>query len=366
MPAAALHTTLLLAVLCGSALLLFGELGAELLLRLLKVPEEVLASAALYLRIYFLGLPVIALYNFESSIFRCVGDTRTPLVRLAFSGVVNVDLNLFFAVVLHRAVDGVAIATVVSNLICASMLLWLLCHRKDALRVERALLVLDRRCLGHILQVGLPASCQLMMVSFANVFVQTGVNSLGRDTMAGSAAAATIEVMGFYIVQAFGQACTTFVGQAYGAGDLKRARRATRICLAENAVAAVMDISFILSLCTPLLRLFNDDPAVIAVGRQRLWFVVCSWGFSVFIEVLSGAMRGYRYALIPAIMAMVGTCGLRIVWITTVFRVRGTFASLYAVYPVSLSVTAAAIVVAYLLLQRRLGGIQAQAKMTNQ
>lgn len=350
----AVHVAILVAVCCGLGLTVLGEIAALPLLHLLKVPDTVMPMALLYLRVYLIGMPVFALYNFEAAVFRSIGDTRTPLYCLAMSGVINVCLNLFFVLCLKRTVDGVAIATVASNLICAGLLFSLLCRSREAVQICWKEFSMDFAVLRRMLQIGIPTACQLMVVSLANIFVQSGVNRLGEDAMAGGSAASNIEIFGFYIITAFGQACTTFVGQNYGAGNLERSRRAVRICLLEETIAAVLVITIILLFCTPLIRIFNQDPAVVALGRTRTFFIVPSWGFSVFIEVLSGAMRGYRYSFMPAIMAILGTCGVRIVWISTVFQSIGTFSSLYTVYPVSLGITAIAITFSYILTQRRL------------
>ena len=353
----AVHIAVLVAISCGLFLTFLGEIAAVPLLGLLKVPDTVLPMALLYVRVYLLGMPIFALYNFEAAVFRSIGDTRTPLYCLAMSGVVNVCLNLFFVLCLGRTVDGVAIATVVSNLICAGLLFFLLCRSKEAVRICWKEFTMDAAILRRMLQIGIPTACQLMVVSLANIFVQSGVNRLGEDAMAGGSAASNIEIFGFYIITAFGQACTTFVGQNYGAGDLERSRRAVRVCLLEEAIATALVVTNILLFCTPLIRIFNQDPAVVALGRTRTFFIVSSWGFSVFIEVLSGAMRGYRCSFVPAMMAILGTCGVRVVWIATVFRSIGTFASLYAVYPVSLGITSVAVIISYLFIQKRLSAL---------
>ncbi|MDE6567511.1 MAG: MATE family efflux transporter, partial [Lachnospiraceae bacterium] len=216
----AVHTSVVFAVLSGIFLTVLGELAAPYLLRLLSVPDDVFPLSLLYLRVYLLGLPVIFLYNFESAIFRSQGDTRTPLICLVISGVINVALNLFFVRVLKMTVDGVATATVVSNLISSAMLFYLLCHRKDHIRLQVGELRIDRQVLAAMVRIGLPAGLQGMVFSISNLCIQSAINRLGSDVMAASSAAFNIEIFAYYVINSFGQACTTFVGQNYGAGNV--------------------------------------------------------------------------------------------------------------------------------------------------
>ena len=234
----AVHTAVLVALLGGVAVAILGELAAAPLLGLLNVPDEVFPLALLYLRIYLLGMPVILLYNFEAAIFRSIGETKTPLLALTASGILNVALNLFFVAVLHMTVNGVAIATVLSNAVSAIILYRKLRRSTLEIRLDPRALRVDRASLKQILRIGLPAGVQSAVFALSNIIVQSAINSLGTIVMAASSAAFNIEVFTYDILNSFSQACTTFVGQNYGAGDVKRCRKTLALCLIEGAACA--------------------------------------------------------------------------------------------------------------------------------
>lgn len=337
------------AVLGGVLVTVLGELAAGPALRALNVPAEVLPYALLYLRIYLLGVPVILLYNFEAAIFRSVGDTRVPLQTLAFSGVLNVLLNLFFVIVLHMTVNGVATATVLSNAI-SSVLLFVRLRRSDkAIHLEWTALRIDRRSLQKILQIGIPAGIQSAVFSISNIVIQSAINSLGTVVMAASSAAFNIEVVAYDVLNSFSQACTTFVGQNYGAGKLDRCRKTLVLCLVEDALASGIAILLVLGSGHFLLSLFNRDPEVIALGYTRLMTVFTAYFFSMLYEVMSGYLRGFGISLVPALLTMLGVCGVRILWIATAFPRSRTFQTILLAYPLSLAATAVLILLALLI-----------------
>ena len=345
----AVHTAVVVAVLGGALVTVLGELAAGPALRALNVPAEVLPYALLYLRIYLLGVPVILLYNFEAAIFRSVGDTRVPLQTLAFSGVLNVLLNLFFVIVLHMTVNGVATATVLSNAI-SSVLLFVRLRRSDkAIHLEWTALRIDRRSLKKILQIGIPAGIQSAVFSISNIVIQSAINSLGTVVMAASSAAFNIEVVAYDVLNSFSQACTTFVGQNYGAGKLDRCRKTLVLCLVEDALASGIAILLVLGSGHFLLSLFNRDPEVIALGYTRLMTVFTAYFFSMLYEVMSGYLRGFGISLVPALLTMLGVCGVRILWIATAFPRRRTFQTILLAYPLSLAATAVLILLALLI-----------------
>lgn len=345
----AVHTAVVVAVLGGVLVTVLGELAAGPALRALNVPAEVLPYALLYLRIYLLGVPVILLYNFEAAIFRSVGDTRVPLQTLAFSGVLNVLLNLFFVIVLHMTVNGVATATVLSNAI-SSVLLFVRLRRSDkAIHLEWTALRIDRRSLQKILQIGIPAGIQSAVFSISNIVIQSAINSLGTVVMAASSAAFNIEVVAYDVLNSFSQACTTFVGQNYGAGKLDRCRKTLALCLVEDALASGIAILLVLGSGHFLLSLFNRDPEVIALGYTRLMTVFTAYFFSMLYEVMSGYLRGFGISLVPALLTMLGVCGVRILWIATAFPRNRTFQTILLAYPLSLAATAVLILLALLI-----------------
>lgn len=336
----AVHTAIVMSLLGGVLASVIGELIAAPLLGALHTPEEVMPLALLYLRIYFGGLPVILLYNFEAAIFRSAGETRIPLIALASSGVLNVALNLFFVAVLHMTVDGVAIATVISNAVSAAILYRCLRRTQKAIHVDPRKFRIDVDRLKAILRIGVPAGLQSAVFSVANIIIQGAINSLGTVVMAASGAAFNIEIITYDILNSFSQACTTFVGQNYGAGRVDRCKKVLGLCLLEGVAALGVAIALILPFGKTLLSLFNRDPQVIEVGYIRLVMLMTAHVFSLCYEVLSGYLRGFGISLPPAILTMLGVCGVRLSWIYWVFPQNPTFQTIMIVFPISLAVTA--------------------------
>ena len=341
----AVHTSVLVSVLGGVLVALLGELAAVPLLGLLNVPEEVFPLALLYLRIYLAGMPVILLYNFEAAIFRSIGETKIPLFALAVSGVLNVLLNLFFVAVLHMTVNGVAIATVISNAFSSALLYYKLRRTTREIHLEPKRLGIDAAILKRILRIGLPAGIQSAVFAFSNIVIQSAINSLGTVVMAASSAAFNIEIFTYDILNSFSQACTTFVGQNFGAGKLQRCRKTLALCLVEGAVTLAA-IFVILFFGETLLAIFNNDPEVVATGYIRLMLVMVSHSFSLLYEIMSGYLRGFGISLVPALLTMLGVCGVRIAWIQFVFPQSRTFQTIMTAYPISLSATALLIFIA--------------------
>ena len=334
----AVHTSIVAAVIGGIIVGTLGQLVAEPVLSMLQVPEDVFPLALKYMRIYLLGLPVIFLYNFEAAIFRSAGDTKTPLIALALSGVLNVILNLFFVIVLNKTVDGVAIATVLANVVSSVVLLRRLLRSELFIHVEFKDLRIDWKILWRILKIGVPAGIQGAVFSLSNIVVQSAINSLGKVTMAASSAAFNVEVMAYYILNSFGQACTTFVGQNYGAGQIDRCRMALKLCLIESVIATACAVCIALLSGKYLIALFNNDPEVIRLGMVRMKFIFMSYIFSTIYDCMSGYMRGFGISLTPALLTIFGVCGTRIIWIYTVFPASQTFETIMQVYPISLAI----------------------------
>ena len=343
------HTSIVAAVLGGIIVGLLGQLVAEPVLSMLQVPEDVFPLALKYMRIYLLGLPVIFLYNFEAAIFRSAGDTKTPLIALALSGVLNVILNLFFVIVLNKTVDGVAIATVLANVVSSVVLLRRLLRSELFIHVEFKDLRIDWKILWRILKIGVPAGIQGAVFSLSNIVVQSAINSLGKVTMAASSAAFNVEVMAYYILNSFGQACTTFVGQNYGAGQIDRCRKALKLCLIESVIATACAVCIALLSGKYLIALFNNDPEVIRLGMVRMKFIFMSYIFSTIYDCMSGYMRGFGISLTPALLTIFGVCGTRIIWIYTVFPASQTFETIMQVYPISLAINMVLIFCALLI-----------------
>ena len=344
----AVHTSILVALLGGAAIAVIGELIAGTLLHSLNVPDDVYPLALLYLRIYLLGMPVILLYNFEAAIFRSIGDTKVPLIALACSGVLNVILNLFFVAVLGMTVNGVAIATVISNALSSLILFIRLIRTDKYIKLEPRSLRIDGQSMKLILKIGLPAGIQSAVFSLSNIVIQSAINSLGKVVMAASSAALNIELLAYYVLNSFSQACTTFVGQNYGARQIDRCRKTLLLSILEDFIASAIAIGIVLLSGRFLLSIFNSDPEVIEIGYTRLIYLFSAYVFSLLYEVLSGYMRGFGISLIPAILTTIGVCGIRIFWINFVFPQNPTFTTIMTVYPISLSSTALLIGIALL------------------
>lgn len=336
----AVHTSVIISVLGGVFITVLGEIIASPLLKSLQVPDDVFASALLYLRIYLLGMPVILLYNFESAIFRSIGETKTPLVALAVSGVLNVLLNLFFVAILHMTVNGVAIATVISNVVSSAILFIKLIKSEHTIKIEFSKLKIDGKILLQIIKIGLPAGIQGAVFAVANIVIQSAINSLGTIVMAASSAALNLEVFTYDILTSFGQACTTFTGQNYGAKKYSRCRQVLKISLLEGAITLVISIGIVLISGKYLLAIFNNDTKVIELGYTRLILVMSAHIFSLIYEVISGYLRGFGISLVPAILTTLGVCVVRIIWIKLYFSQHQTFEAILTAYPISLSLTA--------------------------
>lgn len=345
----AVHTSMVVSVIGGVLVAIIGELIAEPLLTALNVPNDVLELALLYLRIYFLGMPVILLYNFEAAIFRSIGETKMPLIALTLSGILNVLLNLFFVIVLKMSVNGVATATVLANVVSAGILYIKLVKSDKYIKVEFKKLRIDGKVFAKIMQIGLPAGIQSAVFAVANIVIQGAINSLGTTVIAASSAAFNIEIIAYNVMNSFSQACTTFVGQNFGANKIDRCKKTLFLCLIEDAIASGTAILIVLITGKFLLSIFNNNPEVIEIGYTRLVIIFIAYIFSMLYEVMSGYLRGFGFSLVPAILTTVGVCVLRIIWINTVFPANRTFVTIMTAYPVSLATTAVLIFIALII-----------------
>ena len=350
----AVGTAMAAALASGVIVAVIGNVIAVPLINLLGVPPEVRDYSVTYLRIYFSGVPFIMLYNFEAAIFRSDGNTRAPLICLFTGGVFNVAANLFFVLVLGMDVDGVAIATVLANVISSGMMLHFLRRESGVLRVEYRDIRINRSDLSMMLRIGLPAGLQSAVFSISNICVQSAINSLGADYMAASSAAFNIEIFCFFVVNSFTQTLVTFVGQNYGAGKYERCREIVRKTLLLSW-ALVMAVSVVLLLSgKALLGLFTDDPFVIEAGMLRVRMLLYAQTLNVLMDNLSGAMRGLGKSLVPALTTLFCVCGIRILWVFTGFRFYHTWMSILIIFPVSWVVNASFMVIGYLRVRNRL------------
>ena len=347
------HTSIIIAIVSGLLLIVLGMIFAKRLLVLMLTPENILSLAALYLRIYFLGMPFMMLYNFGAAILRAVGETNKTLVCLFVSGIVNVILNVFFVVCFHMSVSGVALATMLAKGVSATIVIYFLVRHTGAIKLNLKQLKYTKEVGSEIIKIGLPAGLQGMVFSISNVIIQTSINSFGSDIIAGSTAGANFEYITSYVIQAFGQATVTFVGQNYGAKNLERCKRIVMISCAM-AVGGTMLVSGIFLLFkTQFLHLFTSEQVVVEYGSIRMMTVLAFIWLNAIVENFASGLRAMGYSTLPAIITVVGVCGIRIVLIATLFKTYSTYNFLLKVYPISWVITAIVMVITYFIMYKK-------------
>lgn len=347
----AVHTAMSIALISGIALLFVGLLVSRPILELMDTPPEVLPDAVEYLRIYSLGMPVIMIYNFGSAILRCIGDTKRPLYCLTVSGVINAILNMIFVVVFHLDVAGVAIATVISNVISASLVIIFLIREKSEIHLDIHKLKVCKTDLLRIMKIGLPAGLQSMVFSISNVIIQSVLNSFGTDAVAGSAVALNYENFTYFAVSAFCQATVTFTSQNFGAGNYKRCNKIFRLCFVFAIISAiVMGWIFIFGRSL-FVSIFTRDSGVAEYAYTRmiivlsLYFILCTY------EVGGSALRGLGYSMTPAVLTVFGTCIFRLFWVWVICDIWPSYDVLLLVYPISWIITGTAVLSVYFILR---------------
>lgn len=346
-------TVSVLALGSGIFLMVFGFLVARPILVLIDTPAEVVDMAALYLKVYFLGMPFFMIFNFGAAILRSKGDTRRPLYILVVAGVVNTVLNLFFVLCLGMGVEGVAIATGVANGLSAVMVVVILMREEGALRLRLDNLRIYNSELRRILKIGVPAGLQGMVFSISNVIVLSTINTYGASAVAGSAAALNFEFYCYFIVVAFNGAAISFIGQNYGAGQMARVKRIFWMCMGLSvAFCAAANMLFVWQ-DEFFLGLFSPDPVVHHFGAIRLHTVLALQWIACSYEIAGSSLRGMGKSLTPTLMTVFGTCLLRIVWVYAVCPHWHGFKTLLSVYPISWVLTGAMVLTAYFVTVRR-------------
>lgn len=350
----AVHTSISLALISGVLLLIWGLAVAKPLLILMNTPDDIIDLAVVYFRVYFLGMPFIMLYNFGSAILRSKGDSKRPLWSLGLGGVINVILNMIFVIGLKLSVVGVAMATVISNIVSSFMIMYYLMTEEEPYRFRFSDLMMCREHFTQILKIGLPAGLQGMLFSISNVTIQTAINSLGSYASAGSAAALNFDFLTYYVVAAFTQAAVTFTSQNFGAGDYARCRRVFTLTMS----AGVLLTGIVCLACavwkTGILSLYTVNPEVLRYAEVRMIHAVAFLWMCNIYEVSGGCLRGMGYSMLPSVLVLLGCCVLRIVWVYTVFEWEKDFAVLMNVYPVSWAITGTATMIAYWYVRRKL------------
>ena len=347
------HTAVLSSLAFGVALIFAGVALSRPMLELMGTPADVLDQAVLYMRIYFVGMPVMMLYNFGAAILRAVGDTQRPLYFLLLAGVINVILNLVFVIVFHMGVEGVAIPTVISQCVSAGLVFWCLTKVEGPYRLYPKHLTIKKDKLLGMVKIGLPAGIQGCSFSISNVLIQSSINSFGSIAMAGNTAGSNIEGFISTAQDAFTQAAISFTGQNLGAGKLKRVDRVLLLCmLLAPGVGLVLSILAVL-FGSPLLGIYSSDPEVIQYGMLRLTTVSLLQPLGALMGVTASVLRGMGYSTIPMIVTMSSVCGFRVIWIFTVFQAFPTLQVLYLSYPITWGLAALFNFIFYFVVRKR-------------
>ena len=350
----AVHTSICLALISVIILTIFGVIGAPFFLTLMQTPNEVLAKASVYLRIYFLGMTATMVYNFGSAVLRAVGDTKRPLYFLLISGLVNVILNLIFVIFFKLDVVGVALATIISQILSASLVLLCLLKENSIIRLYIKKIKIDSIKLRQIIKVGLPAGTQGVVFALSNTLIQSSVNGFGAVVMAGNAAAQTVEGIVYFAMNAFYQSEISFISQNYGA---KRFDRIKKIIISGQfcvILAGILCGFLLLSFGKEVLSIYSDSEQVIQAGMVRLKIILSTYFLCGMMDVMVGVLRGLGFSVMPMITSLVGACGLRIVWLCSIFQIEQFHSPkiIYLSYPVTWLITFLAHIVCYFVKAR--------------
>lgn len=329
------HTSIAVSLILGVVLGIFGFFASKGMLVLMDSPPDVLPKATVYVKIYFLGLPALMVYNFGAAIIRSAGDTKRPLIILGISGLVNVLLNLVFVILLKMDVAGVALATIISQYLSAIAIVHKLTHDDAAYRLSLSELKIHKKELLDVLKYGIPMGIQNSMFSISNVIIQSSINSFGKIVMAGNAAAASIDGFVFAATDSGAQASITFAGQNAGAKKYDRVKKSLFLCIGLSTVMGILFGMLAIIFKNPLLSLYSDTPEAIAAGAVRI-NIMCSIYFTCGImNAIGNAVRGMGKSVVPMIITMFFVCVFRIIWIYTILPLNNTPATVYISYPIS-------------------------------
>jgi len=347
------HTAVIVSVVGGIILAIIGVVLAKPCLTLMDTPENVIDLSVLYMRIYFLGMPVMLLFNFGSAVLRAIGDTRRPLIYLIIAGVINVCLNMFFVIVLHMGVAGVALATVISQCVSTALLVRCLMKSDGCFQVSIQKLHMDWDKFIRIARIGLPAGIQGSLFSISNVLIQSSVNSFGAVAMAGNTAGSNIEGFVYTSMNAVHQTAVSFTSQNYGGKKYDRINKIMLECFLLVTIIGLIMGNGIYFLGRQILGIYSSDPEVIAYGLERLLYIGCPYFLCGVMEVMVGCIRGLGYAIMPMIVSLLGACVFRIIWIYTVFQWDRALDTLYISYPISWGLTAFVHFICFLIVKKK-------------
>lgn len=347
------NTALILSVCMGLIIFAASFFFARGMLELLKTKDELLDKAVIYLKIYSCGMPAMAIFNYGNGVLSAAGDTKRPLIYLTISGLLNIALNLFFVLRCGLDVEGVALASVITQYLSAIAVTVRLLNVKGAHKLEFKGFSADKKKTGEILGLGIPAGLQNAVFSVANMFIQVGINSFPYKEVTGITTAMNIDTVIYNVMAAFNTACSTFIGQNYGAGKKKRALRCYFVTTLYACIAGLVLGAFAVFKGDLILALFDPDPEVIAAGMEKMKIMGLSFCLAPFMDNTIAASRGIGKSLVPTIMVILGSCVFRVIWIFTIFAQIGTIVSLFLLYPISWAITAIAEIIYFAIAFKR-------------
>ena len=347
------HTAITFALISGVVMVFVGLLFSRGALELMDTPADVIEQSTLYMRIYFSGMPFFMMYNYGAAILRAIGDTKRPLMFLIIAGITNALLNLLLVIVFHLGVAGVAIATVIAQMISCILVLRCLYKTDSCYQLRFSKLVLKWDCLKQIFQVGIPAGIQSTVINFSNVLLQSSVNSFGSVAMAGYTAANNIFGFLFASVNSITQACMSFTSQNYGVGKWKRMDKVLRNCILLSVIVSILlgGGSYIFG--PELLKIYTSDQAVIQCGMEILLYTTVTYFMCGLMDLFPGALRGMGYSAVPMLLSVIGTVGTRVVWIFWIFPKHRELDVLFISYPASWLVTIILQVICYYFVRKK-------------
>lgn len=350
----AVHSAMLLSVISGVTIGVLAIIIAPYALEAMDTPPDVLPLSVTYLRIFFLGTPASMIYNYGAAILRATGDSKRPLYILTATGILNVALNVIFVVFFKMSVAGVALATVISQVVSAVCIIYIFININSVIHLSVKKLRFYKDELKEIIKIGLPAGLQGSLFSLSNVIIQSSINSFGSAVIAGNTASGNIDSVMFTCCNAVSQTATTFTSQNYGAGQYKRIRSIYFNCLGVNAILSVIFCVLLLGVGPQLLGFFSTDSEVVGYGMVRLKLFAVTYILNSVLDVTSCQMRGLGKSVIPMIVTLAGVCGLRVIWVFTVFRQFKTLLVLYYSYPVSWVITSVVLAIMYAITFRKI------------
>lgn len=350
----AVHSAMAICAVCGIGLMLFGIFSAELALRMLGTPEDILEKAIRYLQIYACGFPFILIFNFTRAIVNAEGDTKWPLYCLLIAGGLNVVLDLIFVLIFRMNVGGVAFATVLANGVSAGLMLFSLCRRTTPIKLNIRDIRFKKSKGKEIIKVGLPAGLQGIAFSASHVIVQDAVNSFGSIVVAGNTAVINLEGFLYHAMYGFYQASGTFISQNYGAKNYQRMKRILKVCLLSASIAGFSLSCLAILFKSEVMGFYSNENAVIQAAAIRIVVVFPLYFLCGANDVMAGAMRGIGYSTVPLVVSLIGACALRILWIFTIFQVVSTLEVLYFSYPISWALTFAANLICFRIFYQKL------------